>query len=74
MSAIYEVEFRHPEPGTRFLRHVMAESPEDAVVLAVQRQGSGMPVMGVVKRRDCRPGERERAFLPGSNTPTIVLE
>lgn len=74
MRAIYEVEFQHPESGTRFLRHVMADSPEDAVALAIERQGSDMPVLDVRFRRACKPGERERALRGGGDIPTIVLD
>lgn len=74
MMSVWEVEFKHPDKGVRFLRHVKAETADDAVVLAVERQKSDMPVIGVKLYRKCFPGEREVSIRPSSDTPTIVLE
>lgn len=71
MKAIYEVEFKHPVH--RFCRHVMADSPEDAIALAIERQQSDMPVIDVRIHRVCTPGERERPAYRGGDIPTFVL-
>lgn len=73
MTAVYEVEFEHPTPGIRFLRHVRADSEDAAVALAVQRQASTMPVVAVRLVRECLPGELDRPLRGSSTIPTIIV-